>query len=170
MTRWSAPTAATSASLPFSVVEIAGKGHGCVARRTIGIGERIIADPPLVVQGPGMPSLQAACNAMTPQAAALYFALTQNVARFGETKHITGIFATNGIPFVHKERRLSAIFPVVARFNHSCDSNATYKYNETLGKLTVHACKQIRPNEEICVSYGFPASCLQREQRQQRLC
>ena len=48
----------TEPSLPFAVVPIPGKGHGCRAVRDIECGERLIAESPLVQTGPGLPPLK----------------------------------------------------------------------------------------------------------------
>ena len=154
----------------FKVVPIEGKGHGCVALRSIRMGERILADRPLVVQGGTAPPLQDALAALTAEQLEMFWTLTQNESRFGPVKNEGGIFATNAIPFSTRvATRMCAVFPVASRFNHACSANATYKWNESLGSLTIHACKAVQPGEEICVNYGFPAGCVLREQRQRRL-
>ena len=150
----------------FLVVPIDGKGLGVIARRDIQLGERIFAEEPLVEQGPGYhPPLEKVVHALAPAERERFFALSQNERRFGNSKSAAGIFATNGIP-THSDEHVG-LFPTIARFNHSCDSNACYKWSKRLGQLTVHATKRIAAGTEICVSYGF--SCLRREQRRRLL-
>jgi hypothetical protein len=45
------------------------------------------------------------------------------------------------------------IFLQCSRFNHSCNPNALYRYNNELGMMEILSTKDIQPNEEICVCY-----------------
>ena len=161
----------------FAVVSIDGKGMGIVARRPISMGERILADVPLLVlhgdwkDCNGQSPLMQAWRNLSADGRATFFALSQNAMRFGDQKTVDGIFATNAIPFHRSRQPHCAIFPLASRFNHACDSNAAYRWNERVsgGALTIHATRQIHPGEEICVNYGFPTGCTSRDKRQARL-
>lgn len=154
-------------ALPFEVVPIPGKGQGCRAIRDIAQGERIFAEVPLIKQGPGLPSLNAAVDALSFEERRMFFALTQNELRWGVAPSARGIFATNAHPCHAYNLLHRGIFPTVARFNHACDSCAVYRWNENIGKLTVHAARGISEGEEICVCYSFDG--MLREQRQRHL-
>ena len=161
----------------FAVVPVAGKGVGCVATRDIHVGERLLAERPLIAiehstvarcrgwSGP----LEAALCALTSAERQTFFALSQNSLRFGTEKSMEGVFRTNSMPFRRaSDQPVSGIFATAARLNHSCDPCATYKYNHALGMMTVHAIKNIASGTELTVSYGFEGSLL-RNDRQRRL-
>ena len=149
------------------MLPIDGKGHGCLATRDIEKGERIFAEPPLLKQGPGEPPLNAAIEALSSEGRKKFFALTQNDLRWGTKPSPRGIFATNAHPCHAYNLLHRGIFLTVARFNHACDSNAVYRWNDTLGMLTVHAQRAIANGCEICVCYSFDG--MMREQRQRHL-
>ena len=154
--------------LSFSIVPIPNKGHGCRASRVIRRGERIIAETPLVRQGPGHQPLQQVVDKLSRAERVKFFELTQNVVRFGTAPSARGIFATNAHPCHDFSVLHRGIFPTIARFNHACDASAVYRWNSALDRLTVHATRDIQPGEEICVTYSF-ADGLLREQRQRHL-
>ena len=153
----------------FIVRPIPGKGLGCCAARSIEQGERILAERPLFMQGPGHATLKEAVLALSPSERVDFFNLSQNEAKWGMEKHVTGIYATNAIPSHSFLRGYSAIFPTAARLNHACDANAVYKFNATLGALTVHAVHPISAGSEVTVCYGFPDGVVVREERQRHL-
>lgn len=45
------------------------------------------------------------------------------------------------------------MFPNAARLNHSCRPNVFHRFNTHLGRLTIHALRDIRPGEELLTSY-----------------
>ena len=142
---------ASSSCGVFHVVPIPGKGHGCRAMRDIEKGERIVAEAPLLMQGPGQPPLNAAVESLSPAGRQQFYALTQNQLRFGVTPTARGIFATNAHPCHDFNLLYRGIFPVIARMNHACDASACYRWNANLQKLTVHAARRITAGEEITV-------------------
>lgn len=46
-----------------------------------------------------------------------------------------------------------ALFPGIARLNHSCVPNAQANFHEPLGTFNVHAIRDIAEGEEVCLSY-----------------
>ena len=106
----------------FKIVPIPGKGMGVVATSRIHRGERIMADPPLLVVTEGLTdkSLAALVARLPIPLRRAFFNLAQNTARFGEEKTSLGIVATNGIPYMHHGVRSGGIFPTACRINHSC--------------------------------------------------
>ena len=47
----------------------------------------------------------------------------------------------------------TGVFGIASRINHSCCSNASYRWNSRIGCLTVHANKAIPIDEEITIAY-----------------
>ncbi|ATY58943.1 TPR domain [Cordyceps militaris] len=56
------------------------------------------------------------------------------------------------------------LFALSSRINHSCIPNAHKSYNPTIGRLTVHSIRAIRPGEQITVSY-FENACRPKQER-----
>lgn len=135
----------------IAVVPVAGKELGCVARRPLALGERLVAEAPLLVltAGTSDESLDALAAALSPTDHDRLFELAANPDRFGPTKSALAIMATNGIPYRHRRQRHGGVFPLISRINHACDANACYKFNPDLGQLTVHATRPIAVDEEI---------------------
>ena len=174
-----------SPALPFAVVAIQGKGFGVIATRDIHFGERILAEEPLTLQVAWMPNP----NSIKPEAPLVaeksiaehvgalpasqqrqFCSLSQATALYGAEKTLAGIAATNGIPFRSHGQLVGGVFATASRFNHSCSSNMAYKWNEELGKLTVHATRPlIAANTELTFNYGFGSVFCQRGQRQRHL-
>lgn len=173
---------------PFAVMPIDGKGFGVVATRELFIGERLLAETPLLVvpmdvsgydgqrngEYEGIPSalLEAAVDALPADSRCKFFGLSQNSAYV--TRSPAGIAQTNGIPHTHGSKTYGAIYYMASRFNHSCDANACFRWNRSLGgavggavppdgagsggQLTVHATKRIPAGTEITFNYaGFLA-------------
>ena len=159
------PDTQPEANLAFAVVPIPGKGMGCRATRDIQQGERLYAESPLVRQGPGAILLRTAVEALSPADRLKFFGLTQNEERFGDKLTAEGILATNAHPCHEFMVTHRGIFPTIARFNHSCESSAVYRYNSNLEKLTVHAIRRIGKGEEITVTCArksgsnLPSAC-----------
>ena len=110
---------------PFAVMPIDGKGFGVVATRDLFIGERLLAETPLLVvpmdvsgydgqrngEYEGIPSalLEAAVDALPADSRCKFFELSQNSA-YGVTRSPAGIAQTNGIPHTHGSKTYGAIY------------------------------------------------------------
>lgn len=161
-----APIAYDPSRLPFEVVAIDGKGMGCVATRTVEIGERLLAEAPLTVEGEGHPSLAESVAALSDEDRTRFYALAHDTAIYGDnSQHVDaaesleGIRGTNGIPYYDRGELCGGIFAVASRFNHACDASAVYKWNSWARQLTVHAVRRIRPGEEICINCALRHLC-----------
>ena len=66
--------------------QLKGKGLGAVATRDIHLGERVLAEAPLTIQGPGLPPLESTVGALPPDKRRLFFSLAQARELYGETK------------------------------------------------------------------------------------
>lgn len=62
-----------------------------------------------------------------------------------------------------------ALFPTIARINHSCKPCAESHFHEGLGRLNVHATRDICGGEEVMINYLKETGVVLREQRQARL-
>jgi hypothetical protein len=127
------------------------------------IGDRLLQEPGLLSHDgtPGGAHAADSLKLLSGQDQATFYALSQN-SRYGGEKTVQGIFATNAIA--------GTVFPTMARFNHSCDPNAGFKWNANLNMITIHARKRIRVGDECTVCYGFAGADLQaRSQRSTHL-
>ncbi|KAH9877817.1 hypothetical protein J1614_003034 [Plenodomus biglobosus] len=65
----------------------------------------------------------------------------------------------NGIrikwPWVDKVPELVAVVPEIARINHACRPNALWRFDDYTLSVGVFALKDIKPGEEITMSYGY---------------
>ena len=57
----------------------------------------------------------------------------------------------------------------MSRFNHSCRSNAEYRWNEKTDSREVRTVSKIHPGDEITVNYAWDHSMASYENRQERL-
>ncbi|KAF2005660.1 SET domain-containing protein [Amniculicola lignicola CBS 123094] len=169
------------ANAPYEVRQIPGKGFGCFAVKDLKRGNRILTDDPLLIVPVGeyyLKDVEEAFQKLSPAEQALYFTLhsahgqdpakwpakvhpsvspmerlrilEQHHARIGKEPSLISIFQTNAM----EHARGAAIFPYAARFNHSCNPNACFAWNNAIQKETIHAAADIKAGEEITVSYG----------------
>ena len=87
-------------------------------RRNISLGERILAEKPLVESYPGAPPLLEAFAALSPAQQDAYMSLSQNTRQFGESKSVEGVYSTNSMPTDHRGNERTAVFLLASRFNH----------------------------------------------------
>ncbi|CEF88802.1 hypothetical protein FGSG_12802 [Fusarium graminearum PH-1] len=77
-----------------------------------------------------------------------------------------GIAETNGL-CAGPDEEDGAVFLATSRINHSCKPNAQNRWNQGLGKITVHAVEDIEQGQEITITYlGNPEVY---EERQKKL-
>ena len=142
-------------------VEMTGKGIGLVAKRDFHVGDVVLREPPLL----WMPSkvfdaendvterwLDKKINAMTSQQRAAFYELSD--CRFPEDKTTLGIFFTNCMTFIQDS---AALFPMLARANHSCQSNTEFITRPALEVQDLVATRFIAKGEEVTTNY-MPAS------------
>ena len=90
--------------------------------------------------------------------------------RIDEAVKLAAIFDVNAFEITDKRwsgGKRCAIFLQATRFNHSCLPNAGNGWEPNVGKLSIHAVKEIRAGEEITISYIDPRQ--RREVRMQGL-
>lgn len=86
--------------------------------------------------------------------------------RISEHVQILAIFRSNAFN-IGKDRQ--AIFPRIARINHSCVPNAQGHFHEGLERLNIHATRNILDGEEIMINYLKETGVALRRQRQDKL-
>ena len=156
----------------FEVRSIDGKGFGCIAIRDIVLGERLLAEPPLTIEGDGLPSIEESVASLSDAERNLFFGLAQDEQLFGAgtSKDIEGIIGTNGIPFTAKDgTECGGVFAIVSRLNHSCCASCSYRWNAELHQLTIHACRNVKAGEELTIDYDCYGGFARREVRRKAL-
>ncbi|KAI4616993.1 uncharacterized protein J4E87_008505 [Alternaria ethzedia] len=164
----------------YEVRAIPGKGYGCVSLKPIPRGTRILAEDPLLIVPVGdymLSDVQKAFDSLTPSQQTLYYTLhsshgqdpnkwpsrihesvppqevlrikEQHKARTDPSPSLISIFQTNCMEM----NAGAAVFPHAARFNHSCNPNACFSWNASIGKETIHVMNPIAAGEEITLSY-----------------
>ncbi|KAI4646948.1 hypothetical protein J4E93_005172 [Alternaria ventricosa] len=143
-------------------------------------GTRILAEDPLLIVSVGdymLSDVQKAFDSLTPSQQTLYYTLhsshgqdpkkwpsrihesvspqevlrikEQHKARTDPSPSLISIFQTNCMEM----NAGAAVFPHAARFNHSCNPNACFSWNASIGKETIHVMNPIAAGEEITLSY-----------------
>lgn len=133
----------------FKIVEITGKGYGAISTSRIKRGTRIITESPLFTVPikfgdeltPDSP-ISRQLKALSKEDESKFFKLHNNYVNLAPTPF--GICSTNTMPLGSKAD-YCGIFLQCSRFNHSCDSNATYAWNEFTQKECIYAIKDIPP-------------------------
>ncbi len=69
-----------------------------------------------------------------------------------KNRDILNIFYNNNFALAD-EHNTRALFPTIARLNHSCIPNAQGNFNTNLGRFTIHALRDIVHGDEITISY-----------------
>ncbi|KAJ4417782.1 hypothetical protein N0V82_005948 [Gnomoniopsis sp. IMI 355080] len=86
--------------------------------------------------------------------------------RLREHVQILAIFRSNAFN-IGLDRQ--AVFPRIARINHSCIPNAQGHFHEGLERLNIHATRDILDGEEVMINYLKETGLTLREQRQGKL-
>ncbi|KAE9579260.1 hypothetical protein CGMCC3_g4598 [Colletotrichum fructicola] len=155
----------------FTVRQAAGKGLGVFAAKPIPRGQRVLADRALLTLLPSETSanILRQAHALPTAGQKSLLSLSLNPGKAGvlswaeslwQSKTSPGrtvlnhtilnIFRNNNFNIGDETQ---ALFPQVARLNHSCVPNAQGNFNKKLDAFTVHATRDIKPEEEITISY-----------------
>lgn len=86
--------------------------------------------------------------------------------KISEHVQILAIFRSNAFD-IGMDRQ--AIFPRIARINHSCVPNAQGHFHEGLKRLNIHATTDILDGEEVMINYLKETGVALRTQRQDKL-
>lgn len=159
--------------------QVPSRGYTLRATRDITLGTLIISDAPLIIisSSADLADIVDAFTRLSPVRKTRYLGLhnvpdrkreailaQKLVARGYNDEQVTLMLAVasifqknafnvdarddNGLPCT-----LRAVFPTVARLNHSCLPNAHTYYNHQTNRMVVHATRPIRTEEEVLVSY-----------------
>lgn len=172
-----------------------GRGLGLFAVRDIPAFSQILSDTPLILMKPGedLPQLYQQFNELLDDDQRLYMSLSShhNPARdallkdkllqrgFGKDEleqmaKVAGIMQTNAFNVDVQDGQGSchrALFPNVARINHSCAPNAHVCFYpssdySSRGRMVIHTLRDIQTAEEVVISYFN--ILLPRSERQQK--
>lgn len=144
-------------------VTFEGKGQGLVATRDFQVGEVVMREDPLidmplkVFDNPDMDRverwLDRKVNGLTCQQRQIYFELSDcrsDLRADDSEKTALGIFWTNCMNFIDES---AAVFPEMARTNHSCAPNTEFITNKGLTQQELIAVQPIKQGQEITLSY-----------------
>ncbi|KAM0342623.1 hypothetical protein ACHAPU_009352 [Fusarium lateritium] len=142
---------------PFFVLQdIPGKGKGLIAIQNIPQGTRILAEPPLFTipqhyahRDESGRRIKAELKKLSKAQRQAFMALHNSHPNLS---HEIGVVETNGFG-LGPETSTCALFVEAARMNHSCAPNVSYRWNDNIGKMTVHATKDIGEKSEITINY-----------------
>ncbi|KAF9877180.1 hypothetical protein CkaCkLH20_05446 [Colletotrichum karsti] len=155
----------------LTVRAVAGKGLGVFAAKPISRGTRILADRALITLSPSDPTGSIVHQYRSIPSAKLksLLSLSINTTKFGVLSWLEALWqsrsaphlqpATHGIINIFRNNNfdigngVQALFPNVARINHSCVPNAQGNFNTNIDAFTIHATRDIEHDEEITISY-----------------
>ncbi|KAF5684390.1 SET domain-containing protein [Fusarium denticulatum] len=139
----------------FILQDIPGKGKGLVATNKILKGTRILSEEPIIRvpdNAPDSPALQSLIRRQVDELTSdqrQAFLSMCNVYRSDTASQYLGIIRTNAIPIDTG----GGIFIDACRINHACDNNAQKAWNDSIGRHTIHALRDIDKGEEITITY-----------------
>ena len=145
-----------SGSRLYTVKAIAGKGKGLVAITKIAKGTRILSEIPIFMVPRDNPNIKEVEGLVVKEVKSLdqdqqrtFFDLT-NI--YGDThSESLAIARTNVLPLGSDAN--GGLFLESSRINLSCRHNAQNTWNESIGRLTIHALRDIEERQEITISY-----------------
>ncbi|KAK4982889.1 hypothetical protein LTR66_003890 [Elasticomyces elasticus] len=158
--------AATDAPI-FEVRDAAGKGKGLFAIRHIPRGTRILSEQALIACSGfvGNGSVTKAFYGLPADKRSAYMDLDCKTVLPGEqdiseplrnqllpARAIIAVFQTNFVVEQTHTLRMT-VYLQASRLNHSCVPNALASYNSAVAGQVVHAIHDIKPDEEITISY-----------------
>ena len=172
----------------YEIKEAAGKGLGVFAVQGLKRGTRIMCEPPLIhITRKNLMDVPAEFAKLSPDKQALLHSLScrqltaQDDARTSIIRVQQGLGASAAALSVEEHVKILAIFetnafeadegsvlcPEASRINHSCLPNVHHCWNNTIGRETVHAVKDIAAGEEILTTYV--GICIDRAERENQL-
>jgi len=146
----------------YSIVDLAGKGKGMIAKRKIGRGQLIFSESPIFLyNGDIKPVGLAQFYRELPAAAkaALLSLANSNLPSLGldsaleaQLRRIIDVCDTNCFDISSlAEQEVLGIFRTGSRINHSCSPNATRYFTGV--RFEFRAVRTIDPGEEITITY-----------------
>lgn len=142
---------------------------GCIANRTILLGERILMERPLFTISHDhyyeSEAIDIAVNGLSDDQKAAFNELCQSQEVYGAERKAHCIFMNNALPLGLAKDAGYGLFPVAARLNHSCTPNVSHSWNSGLGMEVIHAGRAIEEGEELLTCYIQPEQTRDRRQR-----
>jgi hypothetical protein len=156
------------------------KGYGVFALRDIAPGTRLTSEKPILtaLREPGVidpVTIFEAFEILTPLQQSEFLKLypAQKQTEYAlqcmdddlpkdlkdHVAKVTSIFESNAFRMGSEGRQndqdvsLGGIFPIAARFNHSCTPNVAQTWNAAMHSLTMHTIRKIDAGEELCEGY-----------------
>ncbi|KAK1687649.1 TPR domain-containing protein [Colletotrichum godetiae] len=154
----------------FIVRQAIGKGLGVFASRSIVTGQRILTDQALLtITSSDSNSILRQAHLLSAAGRDSLLSLSINPSKSSVFSWLESIWRSKSAPqdtvsnhtilniFRNNNfnigNQTQALFPRVARLNHSCVPNAQGNFNKDLNAFTIHATRKIEPEEEITISY-----------------
>ncbi|KAI3544101.1 TPR domain-containing protein [Colletotrichum filicis] len=154
----------------FTVRHAIGKGLGVFASRPIFTGQRILTDQALLtITSSDSNSILRQAQLLSTTGRDSLLSLSTNPSKSSVFSWLESIWRSKSAPqdtvsnhtilniFRNNNfnigNQTQALFPQVARLNHSCVPNAQGNFNKDLNAFTIHATRNIEPEEEITISY-----------------
>ncbi|KAK1493223.1 TPR domain-containing protein [Colletotrichum cuscutae] len=154
----------------FTVRQAIGKGLGVFASRPILTGQRILTDQALLtITSSDSNSILRQAQLLSTTGRDSLLSLSTNPSKSSIFSWLESIWRSKSAPqdtvsnhtilniFRNNNfnigNQTQALFPQVARLNHSCVPNAQGNFNKDLNAFTIHATRNIEPEEEITISY-----------------
>ncbi|PSK57777.1 Vacuolar protein sorting-associated protein 17 [Elsinoe australis] len=165
----------------LAVRPVPNAGLGLFATAPIPAGTRLIRESPLLTLSDmaDLPDLYAKVIALSPSRRSHFWSLAAYRRRHDEVDWIPAIRSTYGEDcddfdalcdkvlhawLIYETNRFTVrseggardqmgLFPLAARLNHSCRPNVFHRHNHLIGRLTIHALRDIEAGEEVCTSY-----------------
>eukprot|EP00931_Biecheleriopsis_adriatica_P009295 TRINITY_DN110370_c0_g1_i1.p1 TRINITY_DN110370_c0_g1~~TRINITY_DN110370_c0_g1_i1.p1 ORF type:complete len:376 (+),score=54.55 TRINITY_DN110370_c0_g1_i1:142-1269(+) len=147
----------------LDICQVDGKGLGVMAKQNLQLGEHVFEESPLIVL-PSRSQFDSSTSWEDEVSSVMahvhdcevlkrFWKLHDAHRCFGKEKTAPGIVLTNGVAFPScTEGERTAIFATAACFNHSCDPNVAFTFNDA-NDLVVFAIKDVLAGEELCISY-----------------
>ncbi|KAK1976401.1 TPR domain-containing protein [Colletotrichum cereale] len=154
----------------FAIRQAAGKGLGVFASKPILRGQRILTDQALLtISSSDSGSILQQAHLLSTAGRKSLLSLSVNPSKSSVLSWLESIWRSKSAPrstisnhtvlniFRNNNfnigNQIQALFPQVARLNHSCVPNSQGNFNQALNAFTIHATRDIGKEEEITISY-----------------
>lgn len=166
----------------MTVRAVPGAGLGVFATSAIPAGTRLISETAVLTlpETADLPDLYTLLMSLPAHRQAAYWSLSAYKRRHDETDWIPAaralygdgpsagfeaycdailrawlIYETNRFTVRSKSgaRDRMGVFALAARLNHDCAPNVFHRHSHVIGRLTIHALRDIAPGEQVCTSY-----------------
>ncbi|KAF1912015.1 hypothetical protein BDU57DRAFT_564621 [Ampelomyces quisqualis] len=143
---------------PFVQHEFPGKGRGLVANKTLHRGDEIFSSTPIIITDSDAYELPTSerlalihrgVETLPPDTQARFWALMGHA----NGDPVDDRISTNNFDTMIDGVTQQTLFPELSMLNHDCRPNAAYFWDEQMMTHYIHAIRDIRPGEEITITY-----------------